>query len=63
LPVFSEGFFMQKVNYIHLNPVRARLVARPEEYRWSSARQWLWQLVEDEPPRMDLEKINWRRPP
>jgi putative transposase len=23
LPVFSERFFMQKVNYIHLNPVRA----------------------------------------
>jgi len=26
LPVFSESFFMQKVNYIHLNPVRAGLV-------------------------------------
>jgi REP element-mobilizing transposase RayT len=62
LPVFSEGFFMQKVNYIHLNPVRGRLVARAEEYRWSSARQWLGQVAEGEPLRMDLEKIVWRRP-
>ena len=63
LPVFSEGFFMQKVNYIHLNPVRAGLVARAEDYRWSSARQWWGQVAEDEPLRMDLEKIDWRRPP
>jgi REP element-mobilizing transposase RayT len=63
LPVFSEGFFMQKVNYIHLNPVRAGLVAHAEDYRWSSARQWLGQVAEDEPLRMDLGKIAWRRPP
>ena len=61
LPVFSEGFFMQKVNYIHLNPVRAGLVERAEDYRWSSARQWWGQAAEDEPLRMDLEKIDWRR--
>jgi REP-associated tyrosine transposase len=62
LPVFSERFFMQKVNYIHLNPVRAGLVARAEDYRWSSARCWLGRVMEDEPLRMDLEKIVWRRP-
>ena len=62
LPVFSESFFMEKVNYIHLNPVRAGLVARAEEYRWSSARCWSKRVVEDEPLRMDLEKIVWRRP-
>ena len=28
LPVFSESFFMQKVNYIHFNPIKAGLVAR-----------------------------------
>jgi hypothetical protein len=43
LPVFgkdatSEAAFMQRVNYIHQNPVRAGLVARAEDYRWSSAR-------------------------
>jgi REP element-mobilizing transposase RayT len=62
LPVFSESFFMQKVNYIHLNPVRAGLVERAEDYRWSSARCWLRREREDEPLRMDLEKIAWRRP-
>jgi REP element-mobilizing transposase RayT len=62
LPVFSEEFFMRKVNYIHLNPVRAGLVARAEDYRWSSARQWWGQAAKDEPLRMDLEKIDWRRP-
>jgi REP element-mobilizing transposase RayT len=62
LPVFSEEFFMQKVNYIHLNPVREGLVARTVDYRWSSARQWWGQVVEDEPLRMDLDKIDWHRP-
>ena len=63
MPVFSEGFFMQKVNYIHLNPVRAALVARAEDYRWSSVRCWRGSVViEDEPLRMELERIDWRRP-
>jgi hypothetical protein len=62
LPVFSKGFFMQKVNCIHLNPVRAGLVARAGDCRWSSARQWWGQVAEDEPLRMDLEKMVWRRP-
>jgi len=38
--IFSEAAFMQKVNYIHLNPVRAGLVERAIDYRWSSARIW-----------------------
>jgi REP element-mobilizing transposase RayT len=62
LPVFSEAFLMQKVNYIHLNPVRERFVERAEDYRWSSARQWLHKPAEDEPLRMDLERLDWRRP-
>ena len=36
LHLTSEGMFMQKVNYIHQNPVRAGLVERAEDYRWSS---------------------------
>jgi putative transposase len=36
--IYSEAMFMQKVNYIHLNPVRAGLVERAIDYRWSSAR-------------------------
>jgi REP element-mobilizing transposase RayT len=36
--IYSEAMFMQKVNYIHLNPVRAGLVEKAIDYRWSSAR-------------------------
>lgn len=39
-PIFSEGMFMQKVNYIHNNPVRAGFVEQPIDYHWSSARIW-----------------------
>ena len=61
LLVTSERVFMQRVNYIHQNPVRAGLAARPEAYRGSSARCWSGQAREDEPLRMDLEKIVWRK--
>ena len=62
LPLFSESFFMQRVNYIHRNPVRGGLTERPEDYRWSSARCWSGGILEDEPLLMDLKKIVWRRP-
>lgn len=59
--VFSEGMFMQKVNYIHMNPVRAGLVERTIDYRWSSARAWQRQELDNEPLRVDLDRIQWRR--
>jgi putative transposase len=34
--VEEEGYFLEVSRYVHLNPVRARLVARPEQYPWSS---------------------------
>jgi putative transposase len=59
--IFSEAMFMQKVNYIHNNPVRAGLVERAIDYRWSSARIWHGCATEDEPLRVDLDRIRWRR--
>jgi REP element-mobilizing transposase RayT len=59
--VFSEAVFMQKVNYIHLNPVRAGLVERAIDYRWSSARIWQGCASEDEPLMVDIDRIQWRR--
>ena len=56
LSVFSESMFMQKVNYIHLNPVRAKLCDRPVDYRWSSARIWQRQPLDDEPLRVDFDR-------
>jgi REP element-mobilizing transposase RayT len=36
-----ERYLLELVRYIHLNPVRAGIVGRPEEYRWSSHRAYL----------------------
>jgi putative transposase len=59
--VFSEAVFMQKVNYIHLNPVRAELVDRATDYSWSSARIWQRRATDDEPLAVDFDRIEWRR--
>ena len=34
--VHSERYLLTCMRYIELNPVRAQMVKRPEEYRWSS---------------------------
>ena len=47
--VFSESVFMQKVNYIHSNPVRVGMVEKATDYRWSSSRIWKRRDEEDEP--------------
>ncbi len=37
-PVDSDEYLLACSRYIELNPVRAKMVATPEEYRWSSCR-------------------------
>lgn len=32
----QDGYFLEVSRYIHLNPVRAKAAARPEDYRWTS---------------------------
>ena len=59
--IYSENMFMQKLNYIHQNPVRAGLVERAIDYRWSSARIWQGCPLEDEPLLVDKDIIHWRR--
>ncbi len=61
LPIFSEGMFMEKMNYIHQNPVKEALSERAEDYRWSSARIWRGTSLENEPLLMDNDLIQWRR--
>jgi putative transposase len=58
--IFSEQVLMQKVNYIHLNPVRAQLVENAIDYKWSSARIWRGCSGENEPLMDDCHAINWR---
>ncbi len=36
-----EAYLLELVRYIHLNPVRAKLVADPADYRWSGHRSYL----------------------
>jgi putative transposase len=38
--LYSHNFLIQKLNYIHNNPVRAGLVEKPEAYVFSSARNY-----------------------
>jgi REP element-mobilizing transposase RayT len=57
----SEAMFMQKVNYIHQNPVRAGLVERSNDYFYSSARIWRRMPLEHEPLQVDAEQIDWRK--
>ena len=36
--VETDDYFLQTSRYIHLNPVKAKMVANPEDYCWSSYR-------------------------
>jgi Transposase IS200 like len=38
--VWSERKFLEKLRYVHRNPVRRGLVARPEDWPWSSFRHY-----------------------
>ena len=39
--VFSSDRRVEKLRYLHRNPVTRGLVSRPEEWRWSSFRHYL----------------------
>jgi len=38
--LYSNDFIAEKINYIHQNPVRALVVQNPEDYLYSSARNY-----------------------
>ena len=38
--IYLNDYFNQKLNYIHYNPVKAEIVNREEDYRYSSAIDW-----------------------
>eukprot|EP01036_Dinobryon_divergens_P036031 gene36031-46820_t len=39
--IYSDKFFFQKSEYIHQNPVRAGIVAKAEDYLYSSASNFM----------------------
>jgi putative transposase len=59
--LLTENMLMQRVHYTHQNSVRAGLVKRPEDYRWSSIRCWSGNILDDEPLLMDIDRIKWRK--
>ena len=61
LRVTGEEALWQKVQYIHLNPVRAGLVEHPNDFRFSSARQWNSRELDNEPLVTDHKQIRWRK--
>ena len=38
--IYSPKFTLQKIMYIHKNPVRSGIVIKPEDYFYSSARDY-----------------------
>ena len=46
--------YNEKVEYIHLNPVRAGLVSRPEDWRWSSYNEYAGMSAEEQIERCGL---------
>jgi putative transposase len=55
IDLWSPKFIRQKLNYIHLNPVRAGLSNHPAEWKWSSYRAYL----PHEPGSVPIE-MDWR---
>jgi putative transposase len=39
--IMSDEMMLQKLDYLHNNPVKRGLVASPEHWRYSSAHEWL----------------------
>ncbi len=44
-PVWSQRKRVEKLRYIHRNPVKRGLVSRPEDWPWGSFMQWATGLV------------------
>ena len=40
IPIYTDDILKEKLDYIHNNPVKAGLVEIPEDYRWSSSRNY-----------------------
>ena len=49
-----ETYLLSLIKYIHLNPVRAKVVKLPEEYRWSSHRNYNKAIKDDT---LDVDQV------
>lgn len=53
--IWSPEEVHEKINYLHHNPVRRRIVLRPEDWYWSSCRAWEEDV--DKPIRIDRDSV------
>jgi len=53
--VYSEWYFRQKLEYTHNNPVKRGLVKSPDEYRYSSFRNY---FLDDESV-IRIDRVEW----
>ena len=55
--VFTHNKRVEKLKYMHRNPVARGLVEKPEDWRWSSYRHYLW----DEPNPVRISRLGGRK--
>jgi len=55
IDLWSPKFIRQKLNYLHLNPVRAGLCEHPADWKWSSCRAYLPHKSGDVPIEVDWQ--------
>jgi REP-associated tyrosine transposase len=56
LPLWSDWMIWQKINYIHSNPVRAKLVGSARDYRWTSFHAFYQEELE---PLLQIDRDWW----
>ncbi|MGB2752846.1 MAG: transposase [Pyrinomonadaceae bacterium] len=56
LPLWSPWMVNQKINYIHANPVKARLCSTAEGYPWSSFRSF---YRDEQNPLLQVDNERW----
>jgi REP element-mobilizing transposase RayT len=65
--VDKDSYFLELTRYIHLNPVRAKVVTAPEEYRWSSYNEYIrkqgfWIIDKDHVSKyLDMDSKTYRK--
>lgn len=55
IDLWSPKFVRQKLNYLHMNPVRAGLCQHPAEWKWSSCRAYLPHKIGEVPIEIDWQ--------
>ena len=54
--VDEDSYFLELTRYIHLNPVRARIVTSPQEYKWSSYQGYIKATTDKYIDKEELER-------